>query len=71
MTTAEELRLARQQHEAAPHGEAGGQCECGSYRLDGLPPVLHRSGCRYGGEDDVTLADEQFARWVRGGPSTP
>jgi hypothetical protein len=56
MTTAEELRaaveaarrcdtpeliFAREQQDNAPSGQAVGQCECGAYRLDGQPPVLH------------------------------
>lgn len=40
-----DLDYARRQQDAAIHGEADGQCSCGSYRADGLPPVLHYDGC--------------------------
>lgn len=36
---------ADQQRERAAEGRADGQCPCGSYRLDGKPPVLHYPGC--------------------------
>lgn len=39
--TAEQVRLAAD-------GLAVGQCsECGSYRADGKPPILHRDGCSH------------------------
>lgn len=45
MTTVRELAYGKQQQILAAEGLARGQCECGSYRLDGLPPVLHHPGC--------------------------
>lgn len=39
---------ARTQTELAESGHAVGQCpECGSYRSDGMPPVLHRRDCSH------------------------
>lgn len=40
---------AQLQQAHAELGTAAGQCSgCGSYRSDGLPPVLHRDGCSHG-----------------------
>jgi hypothetical protein len=34
------------QQQLAAEGRAVGQCSsCGSYRLDGRPPILHDPGC--------------------------
>lgn len=39
-------RMARDQQELAADGKAVGQCQsCGTYRLDGQPPILHHDGC--------------------------
>ncbi len=38
--------MAADQQELAKDGTAIGQCQsCGSYRLDGQPPILHHPGC--------------------------
>lgn len=38
------------QHALAELGQADNQClECGSYRVDGMPPVLHRNTCESSG----------------------
>lgn len=39
------VEYARAQQERAPDGQADGQCSCGAYRLDGMPPFLHNDGC--------------------------
>lgn len=37
---------AQKQHVLAPEGMAEGQCvHCGSYRPDGLRPLVHANGC--------------------------
>jgi len=41
----EDSELARQQQIKAVSGGAMSQCGCGSYRLDGQPPILHQPGC--------------------------
>jgi hypothetical protein len=47
--TLAELARYDLQRDLAKTGEAAGQCPgCGSYRLDGLPPVLHERGCAWG-----------------------
>jgi hypothetical protein len=34
------------QADRAESGQAAGQCsECGAFRSDGLPPILHQPGC--------------------------
>lgn len=39
-------RMAREQQDLATDGRAVGQCSsCGSYRLDGQPPILHEEDC--------------------------
>lgn len=36
------------QVDRALHGLAAGQCaECGNYRSDGKPPILHHPGCSH------------------------
>lgn len=40
-----EQAMAEQQQALAAEGKALGQCSCGSYRLDGKPPILHNDGC--------------------------
>lgn len=43
-----ERAFSRQQQMLAVDGLAWGQCEeCGSYALDGRPPVLHERGCSH------------------------
>ncbi len=38
--------MAAEQQTLASAGKAVGQCaSCGSYRLDGRPPLLHQPGC--------------------------
>lgn len=38
----------RLQSDRAPLGKAAGQCaECGSFRADGQPPILHRDNCSH------------------------
>jgi hypothetical protein len=39
------ISYALDQQLRAQLGEADGQCECGSFRLDGKPPALHHQGC--------------------------
>lgn len=49
MTTDRERSFGKQQMILADEGLARGQCACGAYRLDGLPPVLHHDGCERAG----------------------
>lgn len=45
----------QQQVELAKTGKALGQCsECGSYRADGKPPILHQPDCSH--RDDWSSA---------------
>lgn len=47
-----------------PNPRRLGACaECGSYRLDGRPPYLHKPGCSL--EDDLQL-DRYFAELAAG-----
>lgn len=51
VTQSEVLRKARVQQMLAVDGLAEGQCRwCGVYRLDGLPPILHRDDCEECGQ---------------------
>jgi hypothetical protein len=46
MISADDLLVASRQQELAKTGQAANQClDCGSYRLDGMPPLLHERGC--------------------------
>jgi hypothetical protein len=43
------------QREKSKTREADGQClGCGTFRLDGKPPTIHRTGCTLGTYDDPT-----------------
>lgn len=55
--------MAAAQQELAKTSKAQGQCQsCGSYRLDGKPPFIHRQGCP---EDDSPLSVNDWWQEVR------
>lgn len=46
VTDSEQWAKARSQQLLATDGLAEGQCpHCGSYRIDGMRPILHVAGC--------------------------
>ena len=49
MSTAEQMMLAYEQQMLSRTKKAKNQCEgCGVFRLDALPPTVHRHGCAEG-----------------------
>lgn len=48
MNDSKQQAMTARQVQLAAEGLALGQCdECGSYRADGAPPILHRDGCSH------------------------